>query len=108
MIDEVVAPAAVVPALEAVPPPETVPAPEATPTRLPTPTPVVARRYVRFRAGEGHAVAPAGERDGEDPGGDLGVVVEHLVEVAHAEKQDLVAVARFDLAVLLEQGTIVG
>ncbi|MFN8635871.1 MAG: formate dehydrogenase accessory sulfurtransferase FdhD [Chloroflexota bacterium] len=59
MIDEVVAPAAAVPATEALPTPEDELIPEGELARLPTPTPVVARRYVRFRAGEGHTVEDA-------------------------------------------------
>ena len=51
-------------------------------------------------AGERDAVAAAGERDAQQLGGALGVVEEHLVEVAHAEEQDRVLVPRLDVAVL--------
>jgi len=46
------------------------------------------------------AVAAAGQRDAEQLGGALGVVEEHLVEVAHAKEQDRVLVPRLDFAVL--------
>jgi len=58
-------------------------------------------------AGQRHAVAPRGESDVENPRGELSVVVEHLVEIAHPEKEDLVAMLRLDLPVLPEQGRVV-
>ena len=51
-------------------------------------------------AGERDAVPAAGERDAQQLGGALGVIEEHLVEIAHAEEQDGVLVPRLDLAVL--------
>src|SRR6476619_2727829 len=43
------------------------------------------------------------ERQAEDAGGRLGVVVEHFVEVAHPEEQDCALMPRLDLPVLLHQ-----
>ena len=54
------------------------------------------------RLGRG-AVVARGEGEAQRAGPDVGVVVEHFVEVAHAEQQDGVAVPRLDLAVLLHQ-----
>ncbi|MEA2586221.1 MAG: hypothetical protein QOF33_4306, partial [Thermomicrobiales bacterium] len=55
-------------------------------------------------AGEGDALAlahlAAGEDDVEDLGGDLGVALEGLVEVAEAEEEDRVWEPRLDLEVL--------
>ena len=58
-------------------------------------------------AGEGHvrraAVVARREREAKLSGGEARIVLEHLVEVAHPEKQDRVGVPRFDLAVLLHE-----
>ena len=58
-------------------------------------------------AGQRHfrraAVVPRRQREAEFPRRDLGVVVEHLVEVAHPEHEDGVGVLRLDLLVLLHQ-----
>src|SRR5439155_13648480 len=59
-------------------------------------------------AGQGHAVAAGGERDAEGAGAELGVVEEHLVEVAHPEEEDRVLVARRDVPVLGEQRGVFG
>ena len=79
-------------------------------TRCPAPT--SCRRYsaAAFTGtpASGHAVAAGGERDVEHPRGELGVLEEHLVEVAHPEKQDRVAVARLDLPVLDQQRGVFG
>ena len=55
-------------------------------------------RYLR-RA----AVVARRQRETEDARGRLGVVVEHLVEVAHPEEQDRALMPRLDLPVLLHQ-----
>ena len=70
--------------------------------------PQVLGRRLHRHAGERHAVAPGGERDAEHPRAQLGVVEEHLVEVAHPEEQDRVAMPRLDLAVLQHQRRVVG
>ena len=63
----------------------------------------------RFRrnTGERHvgsaAVVPGGERETEDACRGLRVVVEHLVELAHAKEQDRVLMPRLDLAILLHE-----
>ena len=49
------------------------------------------------------AVVARREGEAELSGGELSIVLEHLVEVAHPEKQDRVGVPRFDLAVLLHE-----
>ena len=60
-------------------------------------------------AGERHSIAARGQGDVEDPRGELGVVEEHLVEVAHAEKENRVPVTGLDLPVLLhERGAAAG
>ena len=53
-------------------------------------------------------MAAGGEGDTQHPGGELGVVKKHLVEVAHAIKQDGVLVLGLDLQVLLEHGGELG
>ena len=53
-------------------------------------------------AREGHAVAPGGQRDLEDPRSELGVLVEHLVEVADPVEQDGILVLCFDLTPMLQ------
>ena len=50
------------------------------------------------------AVVPGGEGQIQLPGGQLGVVGEHLVEVAQAEEQDGVRVVLLDLQVLFHHG----
>ena len=52
----------------------------------------------------GRSLAPGGEGDLEGLRRRQGVVVEHLVEVAHAEHQDRVLVPRLDVVVLPEHG----
>jgi hypothetical protein len=49
------------------------------------------------------ALRPRGEHDPQDPRGGLGVLVEHLVEVAEPEEEDFVGVARLDLGVLVHE-----
>ena len=49
------------------------------------------------------SIVAACESEAQVARGDLGVVLEHLVKVAHAEKQDRVLVLGFDLAILLHQ-----
>src|SRR5690606_4123433 len=51
----------------------------------------------------GGAVAAARQRDAEDVGDDDGVLLERLVEVAHAEEEDGAGVAVLDLPVLPHQ-----
>ena len=51
----------------------------------------------------GRAVGPARQRDAEYLAGLDRVLAERLVEVAHAEQQDRVAVHRLDAVVLLHQ-----
>ena len=50
------------------------------------------------------AVVPAGEGQVQLPGGQAGIVGEHLVEIAQAEKQDGIRVVLFDLQILLHHG----
>ena len=64
--------------------------------------PQVLRRRLHRHAGERHAVAAGGERDLQDSGRQLGVLVEHLVEVAHPIEQDGVRMLRLHLAPVLE------
>ena len=51
----------------------------------------------------GATVVPRRQRQPEDTRRDLGVVVKHLVELAHAKEQQGILVPRLDLAVLLHQ-----
>ena len=51
-----------------------------------------------------HAAVPRGQRQIELPGGDLRVVVEHLVEIAQPEKEQTVRVLLFDLVILFFHG----
>ena len=48
----------------------------------------------------GLAPVPAGQGQIQLPGRQLGVLVEHFVEVAQPEKQDAVLIAFFDLLIL--------
>ena len=41
------------------------------------------------------------KRQAEQCGGPLGVLAEHLVEIAHAEQQQRIGIASFQLAILL-------
>ena len=70
------------------------------------PAHVVARRFHR-NAGERHfgraAVVARRQREAEHARRRFGVVVEHLVELAHAKKQDRVLMATLDLPVLLHE-----
>ena len=70
------------------------------------PAHVVARRLHRD-AGERHvrgaAVVARRQREAEHARRRLGVVIKHLVELAHAEKQDRVLMPALDLAVLLHE-----
>ena len=59
-------------------------------------------------AGERHPVAAAGEGNAEDAGGERRVVEKRLVEVAHPEQEDRVAMARFNLLVLPHERRRVG
>ena len=49
----------------------------------------------------GTAIIARGEGESEHSRGGLGVLVEHLVEVAHAEEEDRALMPRLDLAILL-------
>ena len=53
---------------------------------------------------EGHAVAAGGERDLQDPSRQLGILVEHLIEIADAIKKDRVRALRLHLPPVLEHG----
>ena len=70
------------------------------------PSHVVAGRLHR-NAGERHArraaVVPRRQREPEHARRRFGVVVEHLVKLAHAKKQDRVLVPSLDLAILLHE-----
>src|SRR5262249_31690146 len=48
------------------------------------------------------------QRETEHPRCSLGVVVKHLVKLAHAEKQDRVLVTALDLAILLHERRLHG
>ena len=50
------------------------------------------------------AVVPAGEGQVQLPGGQAGIVGEHLVEIAQAEKQDGIRVVPLDLQILFHHG----
>ena len=52
----------------------------------------------------GPAVIPGGERQSEEPGDELGILVEGLVKIPHAEQQNGVLVLLLELPVLLHQG----
>ena len=52
-------------------------------------------------AGHRDGLVAAGQRQAEHAGGELGVVVEQLVEVAHAEQQEHAGMAFLGLPVLL-------
>jgi hypothetical protein len=69
--------------------------------------PQVFRGRLHWDAGEWdfccRAVIPRGERQPQLARGELGIVLEHLVEVAHAKKQDRLRVAGLDVTVLLHQ-----
>jgi hypothetical protein len=74
-------------------------------------------RQILFRRVVGHAGhadglagggAPGGEGDVQQAGGLLGVVMEQLVEVAHAVEQQHVGVIRLDAQVLLHHGGVLG
>ena len=54
----------------------------------------------------GAAVVAGREREPQLARGKPGVVLEHLVEVAHPEEQERVRMSRLDLAVLLHQGRV--
>ena len=60
-------------------------------------------RHARQRDLGGGAAVAARECQAQFPSGELRVVEEHLVEVAHAEKQNRIGMARLDCAVLLHQ-----
>ena len=61
-------------------------------------------RHARERYVGGTAIIARGERESEHSRGGLGVLVEHLVEVAHAEEKDRALMPRLDLAILLHHG----
>ena len=65
--------------------------------------PEVLGRGFGGHAGERHSITSGGQRDVQDPRRELGVVVEHLVEIAHPEKEDRVPVTGLDLPVLQEE-----
>ena len=67
---------------------------------------ILRRRFNRY-SGKWYAVAPGSQGDVEDPRRYLGVVVEHFIKVTHPKKEDLVAMMRLDLPILLEQRTAV-
>jgi len=60
-------------------------------------------RHPRERDFRRPPVVARRERQAEDARRRLGVVVEHLVEVAHPEEQDRALMSRLDLPVLLHQ-----
>jgi hypothetical protein len=62
---------------------------------------ILGRRLHRH-TGERHAVTAGGQRDLEQPGGDLRVLVEHLVEVADPIEEDRVGVPCLDLPPVLQ------
>ncbi len=64
--------------------------------------PQIVGRGLDRHPGERHAVAARGERDGEHAGGELRVLVEHLVEVAHPVEEDGAGVPCLHLAPVLE------
>src|SRR6266571_1494616 len=51
----------------------------------------------------GAAVVARGEGEPQFARGELGIVFEHFVELAHPEKQDSLGIARLDLTVLLHE-----
>ncbi len=61
-------------------------------------------RDARQRDAHAAADGTGGEHDVEFAGGDLGVLVEGLVEIADAEEEDRVGMVAFDLEVLLADG----
>ncbi len=64
----------------------------------------VAFQLVIGKAGHRNGVGPlfaAGQRQVEHPGGRLGVVVKHLIEIPHAKQQDRVRAGRLGIQVLL-------
>jgi hypothetical protein len=67
----------------------------------------VLRGRLHRHAGQRHlrraAVVPRGQREVQRARRHLGVLVEHLVEVAHPEEQDRVGMPRLDLPVLRHQ-----
>ena len=73
-------------------------------------TPQVLGSGLHGNAGErdlgGAAVVAAGEREAQLACGELGVVFEHFVEVAHPEEKDGLRMPRLDVAVLLHQGGV--
>ena len=60
-------------------------------------------RNARERYLGGTAVVAGGQRQPEDARCGLGVVIEHLIKIAHPEKQDRILMSRLDLPVLLHQ-----
>ena len=56
----------------------------------------------------GNGLVATGQRQPEDARRRLGVVVKHLVELAHAKKQDRVLMAPLDLAILLHERRLRG
>ena len=70
--------------------------------------PEIFRGRLHRNACERDPVSPGCERDAQHPRGELGVVEEHLVEIAHPEKENRVAMARFDLPVLDQQRGVFG
>jgi hypothetical protein len=60
-------------------------------------------RGLHRNTGQRHPIAPGGEGDVEHPRAELGVLEEHLVEIAHPEKENRVPVTGLDLPVLLHQ-----
>ena len=68
----------------------------------------IALQLVVGKAGHGDgvfALFAAGQREVEHAGGRLGVVVEHLVEVAHAKQQERIGTRPFRFLVLLHHGS---
>jgi hypothetical protein len=62
----------------------------------------VVRRGLHRHAGERDAVSARGQRDLQDPRGQLGVLIEHFVEIADPIKEDSVRTLRLYLAPMLE------
>ena len=54
----------------------------------------------------GHAFGPLGQRDSQNPVGDLRVVVEEFIEISHAEKENALGVLGFDFEPLLHRRSL--
>ena len=65
-------------------------------------------RHARHRDRLAGGLAARGERDVEQRGGATSVLVEQLVEIAHAVEQQRVRVLRLDAQVLLHHRRVLG